>query len=102
VNDGRTLFMQWMAPDPEAEGGFALSQIARFTIFCPRGGCDAPCPADFNADGLTNPEDFSDFVTCFFLDVGSAGACPGADFNGDSFRNPDDLSDFIAAFFAGC
>jgi hypothetical protein len=60
------------------------------------------CAADFNQDGFVNPDDLSDFITCFFLDVQFPGNCPASDFNQDGFRNPDDLSDFIAAFFAGC
>jgi hypothetical protein len=61
-----------------------------------------PCPADFNRDGNRDPDDLSDFITCFFLDVQFPAACPRADFNADGFRDPDDLSDFITAFFAGC
>jgi hypothetical protein len=51
--------------------------------------------ADFNADGVVNPDDLSDFITAFF----SAPPGAGADFNGDGVVNPDDLSDFITAFF---
>jgi hypothetical protein len=58
------------------------------------------CPADFNHDGFVNPDDLSDFITCFFLDVQSPGSCPAADQNADGFRNPDDLSDFITLFFS--
>jgi hypothetical protein len=62
-----------------------------------------PCPADFNADGFVNPDDLSDFITCFFLEVQFPGTCPDADFNTDIFTNPDDLSDYITAFFtAAC
>jgi hypothetical protein len=62
----------------------------------------APCAADFNADGFVNPDDLSDYITCFFLDVQFPASCPAADFNADGFRNPDDLTDFITAFFVGC
>jgi hypothetical protein len=58
-----------------------------------------PCPADFNGDGFVNPDDLSDFITCFFLQVQFPGTCPDAEFNEDGFVNPDDLSDFITAFF---
>lgn len=58
-----------------------------------------PCPPDFNGDGLTNPDDLADYITCFFVDIGSPGACPNSDFNGDGLRDPDDLSDFITEFF---
>jgi hypothetical protein len=57
------------------------------------------CPADFNGDGFVNPDDLSDLITCFFLEVQFAGSCPAADFNGDDFVNPDDLADFITTFF---
>jgi hypothetical protein len=60
------------------------------------------CPADFNGDGFVNPDDLSDFITCFFLEVQFPGTCPDADFNDDAFVNPDDLSDFITTFFLGC
>ncbi len=56
------------------------------------------CRADFNGDGGADPDDLSDYITCFF----SLGACPGADFNGDGTADPDDLSDFITVYFAGC
>jgi hypothetical protein len=58
-----------------------------------------PCAADFNGDTLLNPDDLSEFITCFFLQLQFPGACPQADFNGDQLLNPDDLSEFITAFF---
>jgi hypothetical protein len=58
-----------------------------------------PCIADFNCDTFINPDDLSDFITCFFLQIGAPGICPLADFNNDGFINPDDLSDFITTFF---
>jgi hypothetical protein len=64
--------------------------------------CDVadPCDAaDFNADGFLNPDDLTDVITCFFLEVQFPGACPDADFNGDLFVNPDDLTDYITLFF---
>ena len=65
-------------------------------------GGPAPCLLDFNADGFINPDDLSDFITCFFLQIQFPGVCPQADFNADGFLNPDDLSDFITSFFLGC
>jgi hypothetical protein len=56
-------------------------------------------PADFNGDGLHNPDDLSEFITCFFLQVQFPGFCPQGDFNHDGLWNPDDLSEFITAFF---
>src|SRR5262249_7266009 len=58
-----------------------------------------PCSADFHNDGAINPDDLSDFITCFFLQVQFPGDCSHADFNSDGFVNPDDLSDFITTFF---
>jgi hypothetical protein len=60
------------------------------------------CPADFNGDGLRNPDDLSEFITCFFLELQFPDFCPQGDFNGDGLRNPDDLSEFITVFFLGC
>ena len=57
-----------------------------------------PCRADFNADGTVNPDDLSDFITCYF----TAPSCASADFNSDSSVDPDDLSDFITLYFGGC
>ncbi len=53
-------------------------------------------PADFNGDGVVDPDDLSDFITAFF----GQPADPRADFNGDGATDPDDLSDFITAFFS--
>ncbi len=52
-------------------------------------------PADFNGDGIVDPDDLSDYIAAFF-------ALPPdgrADFNGDGVIDPDDLSDYISAFF---
>ena len=57
------------------------------------------CPADFNCDGLLNPDDLSDYINAFF----NIPPDPGSDFNQDGITNPDDLSDYINAFFdSGC
>jgi len=56
------------------------------------------CAADFNADGVINPDDLADFIGCYF----GQPTCPQADFNADGEVNPDDLADFIGAYFAGC
>jgi hypothetical protein len=61
--------------------------------------CETGCPADFNGDTLLNPDDLSEFITCFFLELQFQGVCPGGDFNGDGLLNPDDLSEFITTFF---
>jgi hypothetical protein len=58
-----------------------------------------PCVADFNGDGILNPDDLSEFITCFFLQLQFPGFCPAGDFNQDTLLNPDDLSEFITTFF---
>ncbi len=57
------------------------------------------CRADFNGDSNVDPDDLSDFITCFFTNAAFPGACPEADFNMDGSADPDDLSDFITLFF---
>ena len=54
------------------------------------------CVADFNADGVVNPDDLADYIGAFF----SVPPNPAADFNGDGGVDPDDLADFIGAFFS--
>jgi len=57
-----------------------------------------PCAADFNADGVLNPDDLADYIAAFFaVPPGSA-----ADFNRDGIVDPDDLADFIGIYFGGC
>jgi hypothetical protein len=62
------------------------------------GDVPAPCPADFDGNGLLNPDDLSDFITCYF----ELPPCAAADFDDNQIVNPDDLSDFITAYFSGC
>ncbi len=57
------------------------------------------CPADFSRDGVTDPDDLSDYIGAYFDPRPEA---PPTDFNGDGRTDPDDLSDFISAYFAGC
>ena len=60
------------------------------------------CAADFNGDGLLDPDDLSDFITCYFGELSMPASCAAANFNGDAGIDPDDLSDYITAFFSGC
>jgi hypothetical protein len=62
--------------------------------------CSAPCPCDFNNNGVLNSQDFFDFLACFFTN-----GCPAGDYNDDGFVNSQDFFDFLACFFAppaGC
>ncbi len=54
------------------------------------------CPADLDANGFVNGDDYDAFATLF--DIGDTGA----DFNGDGFVNGDDYDAFASAFDAGC
>ncbi len=54
------------------------------------------CPADMNADGFVNGDDYDAFASSF--DAADAEA----DFNGDGFVNGDDYDAFSSAFDAGC
>ncbi len=56
------------------------------------------CRADFNLDGVVDPDDLADSIACYF----STPPCAAADFNGDGAVDPDDLSDVIATYFQGC
>lgn len=56
------------------------------------------CAADFNTDGVLDPDDLADYIGAFF----SQPPGIGSDFNDDGVTDPDDLADFIGAFFAGC
>ncbi len=69
-----------------------LGQPLAFTVD------DNLCPADFNHDGVLDPDDLADFIACYF----ASPPCAQADVNGDSIVDPDDLADYIAAYFAGC
>ncbi len=64
----------------------------------PASPCTPACRTDFNGDGFTDPDDLSDFISCYFGNP----PCDRADFNGDGNADPDDLSDYIAQFFSGC
>ncbi len=75
--------------------GTIVSSSAALVVSGPGG-----CAADFNRDGVLDPDDLSDYVGCYF--TGFCPAAVGADFNADSLINPDDLSDYIGAYFSGC
>jgi len=71
--------------------------IAMATFQIERRSVDG-CRVDFNGDGLVDPDDLSDYVSCFF----ATPPCPAADYDLDGAVTPDDLSDFITAFSLGC
>lgn len=54
------------------------------------------CPADFNADGFVNGDDYDAFAELF------DAADPAADFNADGFVNGDDYDLFAESFDIGC
>ncbi len=78
---------QWndLPNDGYADGRLAILEVA-------------PCRVDFNADSRLDPDDLSDYISCYFAQP----PCDQANFNGDGAIDPDDLSDFITAYFAGC
>jgi len=80
------------------DGGKPVSaaDVAQDFPFVIRGNAGGACVADFNSDGLTNSQDFFDFMTAFFASE------PSADVNHDEFINSQDYFDFVTAFFAGC
>ncbi len=88
-----------------ADTGVNRDDFAVTPIILPRNTSDAAsvcpgpaCNVDFNGDGNIDPDDLSDYITCFF----EVPPCSAADFNGDGNADPDDLSDFITGFFQGC
>lgn len=72
-------------------GGEAAYGIAQY------GPCAAPpCTADFNHNGVLEPQDIFDFLNAWFaLD-------PRADFNHIGGFSAQDIFDFLSAWFAGC
>jgi hypothetical protein len=115
--DGRTMFSFVALINDQSGnsfGGFvSVEPVARLRVLGAEGDgwnhlddlqvvtepVSPSCPADFNGDGLLNPDDLSEFITCFFLQLQFPGVCAAGDFNGDALLNPDDLSEFITTFF---
>ncbi|MFN7022849.1 MAG: proprotein convertase P-domain-containing protein, partial [Phycisphaerales bacterium] len=58
-------------------------------------GSTSDCLADFDGNGIIDPDDLADFIAGFFTDPPD----PRCDANTDGTVDPDDLADFIAAFF---
>ncbi len=92
------LQLESLAGDPKTGRLFlsnqgSLAECDYLYVLTPAGG---RCPADFNADGAVNSQDFFDFLTAFFAQT------PAADFNTDGAINSQDFFDFLNAFFAPC
>ncbi len=88
-----------------ADGTIAVSQDATslgsdvsllFTRTVLPSACDAnACRVDFDGSGTVDPDDLSNYITCFF----TVPPCNFADFNNDGNVDPDDLSDVITQYF---
>ncbi|HYE02249.1 MAG TPA: GC-type dockerin domain-anchored protein [Phycisphaerales bacterium] len=77
-------------------GGIAVTRMGAWV------GC-APCPADFNLDGVVTTADISAFLGAWFNDL--ALGTLTADFNGDGVIGTGDVTLFLGAWFAalqGC
>ncbi|MGD9690634.1 MAG: FG-GAP-like repeat-containing protein [Phycisphaerales bacterium] len=79
----------WIGPD---------SLAGRAAFVAGRPAPATTCLADFDRDGVINPDDLGEFINCYF----DIPPCSRADFNADGRIDPDDLGDFINAYFAGC
>ncbi len=105
---GGTRLVADIWPGPLSSSPVAITPLGDrvyFTASSPLTGSEpwlvavAPCPADFDNDGLVTPDDLSDYVSAYF-------AAPGTDpdlrldRNGDGMVDGDDLADFIATYFA--
>lgn len=82
------------------EAGFDAVQILDRT-------CANPCPADFDASGFADVDDFVAFVRAFEAGCVAAGdpdpACPrAADVDGSDFVDVDDYVRFVDDFAKGC
>ena len=91
---GGTYALNGTIAQPDATARVALSG-GTFTI---TGGfwAGAPCPADFNGDGVATVSDIFDFLAAWFA------ADPRADFNTVNGIGVADIFDFLAAWFSGC
>ncbi len=59
-----------------------------------------PLDIDFNFDGVVNPDDLGDYITCYFDAENGVQICLRAEYNQDGVLNPDDLGDYITGYFA--
>lgn len=60
------------------------------------------CGADYNADGVLNPDDIGDYITAFYTMRQTGKVMPRLDANADGDVNIDDLGDYLTMYFAGC
>ena len=71
------------------DGNYTYEQPRFIEISC-------PCPADLNADGVVNSQDFVLFLNWF------VAGDQQADFDRDGTINSQDFIAFLNAFVAGC
>jgi len=92
---GQALDGQWrlrLRDDGVGDSGFLLGLALGDNAI--RSAC---CSADWNADGILDPDDLADLISCYF-----GGGCPRADLDESGVIDPDDLADGIGAYFSGC
>ncbi len=95
--EGQTFYMQWLIADPNAQDGFARSDIAQVTPFCSMiASCSPQCAADFDGNGVLDFFDVSMFLKAY------NASDPVADLDGNGMLDFFDVSVFVNAYAAGC
>ncbi len=108
VYQGNQTNMEGLALGPRLVGGarvlvgivddgdpISVNRLAGFEL---TGPTEAPCPADFDGNGIVNSTDVGEFVNAWFMD--QAGATLVSDWTGDGIANSADVGEFINAYFA--
>jgi hypothetical protein len=105
---GNQTNMEGLALGPPLSGGgrsllgivddadpISLNRLVAFVV---TGPTEAPCPPDFDGNGVVNSTDVSTFVSAWFADL-TAGTFV-TDWTADGVVNSTDVSEFINAYFA--